>query len=88
MTYNSGIVIEGIINFSGPVDELDVIEKTFVDFDYELFSKAGKALFPSEGYVKKGVVAVYETLNYFDKNDLPFFLWHGGKNNQIATGNL
>lgn len=80
---NSGLKIQGIINFSGPVDDMDVIEKIFVDFDYELFSLAGKALFPSEGYEKKEVVAVYEPITYFDENDPPVLLWHGGKDNQI-----
>lgn len=79
----TGIKIKGIINFSGPVDDLDVIEKIFIDYDYELFSKAGKALFPSEGYEKKEVVSVYEPITYFDKNDPPIFLWHGGNDNQI-----
>jgi acetyl esterase/lipase len=77
------IEIKGIINFSGPVDDLDVIEKIFIDYDYELFSKAGKALFPTEGYASKEVVAVYEPISYFDENDPAIFLWHGGKDVQI-----
>ncbi len=80
---DEGLVIQGIINFSGPVDDLDVIEKIFIDYDYDLFSKAGKALFPSEGYEKKEVVSVYEPITYFDENDPPVFLWHGGKDIQI-----
>ncbi len=80
---NNGLTITGVINFSGPVDDLDVIEKIFVDHDHELFSQAGKALFPSEGYEKKEVVAVYEPITYFDENDPPVFLWHGGKDDQI-----
>lgn len=80
---SDGLTIKGIINFSGPVDDLDVIEKIFVDFDYELFSKAGKALFPSDGYERKEVVSVYEPITYFDQNDPPVFLWHGGMDNQI-----
>lgn len=78
-----GITIKGIINFSGPVDDLDVIEKIFIDFDNELFSKAGNALFPSEGYAKKEELAIYEPINYLDKEDPAIFLWHGGKDNQI-----
>lgn len=78
-----GLTIKGVINFSGPVDDLDVIEKIFVDFDDELFSAAGKALFPSAGYEKKEVVSVYEPLTYFDEKDPPLFLWHGGMDNQI-----
>lgn len=80
---NNGIEIKGVINFSGPVDDLDVIEKIFIDFDYELFSNAGKALFPSDGYAKKEVVSVYEPMTYFDEKDPPVFLWHGGMDNQI-----
>lgn len=80
---SDGLTIKGVINFSGPVDKLDVIEKIFVDFDHELFSKAGKALFPSDGYAKKEEVTVYEPITYFDEKDPPVFLWHGGMDNQI-----
>ena len=79
----AGISITGIINFSGPVDDLDVIEKIFVDHEYELFSKAGKALFPSEGYTSNEVLSAYEPVSYFDANDPPIFLWHGGQDDQI-----
>ena len=81
---NDGIKITGIINFSGPVDGLDVVEKIFSDNENEFFSEIGKALFPeSEGYELKEKIAVYEPITYFDKNDPPIFLWHGGKDNQI-----
>lgn len=80
---NDGIKITGIINFSGPVDGLDVVEKIFVDHDNELYSKAGNAFFTSEGYESSEKIAVYEPITYFDKNDPPIFIWHGGKDNQI-----
>ncbi len=80
---NSGIKITGVINFSGPVDGLDIVEKIFIDHDYELFSKAGNALFPSESYESKEKIAVYEPITYLDKNDPPIFIWHGGKDDQI-----
>lgn len=80
---NTGISIKGIINFSGPVDDLDAIEKIFVDHENELFSKAGKALFPSEGYTSYEVLSVYAPVSYFDANDPPVFLWHGGLDDQI-----
>ena len=78
-----GVTIKAVINFSGPVDDLDEIEKIFIDFDYEPFSNAGKALFPSDGYAKKEVVSVYEPITYFDEKDPSVFLWHGGMDNQI-----
>jgi len=81
---NEGIKIKGIINFSGPIDGLDLVERIFSDHEDELFSKAGKALFPeSEGYESKEKIAVYEPITYFDKKDPPIFLWYGGKDNQI-----
>ncbi|GAA4812128.1 hypothetical protein GCM10023330_19240 [Litoribaculum gwangyangense] len=80
---NDGIEITGIINFSGPVDGLDVIEKIFVDHQIDLFSKAGHALFPSEGYESKEKIIVYEPITYLDKKDPPIFIWHGGKDDQV-----
>jgi dipeptidyl aminopeptidase/acylaminoacyl peptidase len=81
---NDGIKITGIINFSGPVDGLDVVEKIFSDNENDFFREIGKALFPeSEGYESKEKIAIYEPITYFDKNDPSIFLWHGGKDNQI-----
>lgn len=81
---NDGIGIKGIINFSGPVDGLDLVEKIFSDHEDELFSEVGKAFFPeSEGYETKEKIAVYEPITYFEKKDPPIFLWYGGKDNQI-----
>ncbi len=82
-TLMEGIRITGIVNFSGPVDGLDVVEKIFVDHENALWSKAGRALFPSEGYEQKERIAVYEPITYLDKHDPPVFLWHGGEDNQI-----
>lgn len=80
---NQDITITGIINFSGSVDRQNLIEKTFIDSDIEVFSTLGKALFPSEGYEVEDVYAVYEPITYFDKKDPPLFLWQGGMDNQI-----
>ncbi len=81
--YN-GIKISAIINFSGPVDGLDVTEKVFIDNDLQIMKDIGNALFPSsEGYAPKDSIVKYEPITYFDKNDPPFFLWHGGKDDQI-----
>lgn len=79
-----GIKISGIINFSGPVDGLDVVEKVFIDNEMPIMKEIGNALFPSsEGYAPRDSIARYEPITYFDKNDPPFFLWHGGKDDQI-----
>ncbi|WP_228853498.1 alpha/beta hydrolase [Aegicerativicinus sediminis] len=81
---NKGVRIVGVINFSGPVDGLDDIEKIFVDHENELFSKAGKALFPlSHPYETKETIAIYEPITYLDANDPAILVWHGGKDDQV-----
>ena len=81
---NNAIKILAIINFSGPVDGLDVVEKVFIDNDVQIMKDIGNALFPySKGYVPKDTIVKYEPITYFDKSDPPFFLWHGGKDDQI-----
>ena len=81
---DNGIKISGIINFSGPVDGLDVAEKVFIDNDVQIMKDIGNALFPfSKGYAPKDTIDKYEPITYFDKYDPPFFLWHGGKDDQI-----
>ncbi|MEK6482037.1 alpha/beta hydrolase [Catalinimonas sp. 4WD22] len=82
-TLDDGIDITGVINFSGPVGDLEFIEKIFIDHENESYSTAGKALFPAEGYASKEVLAVYEPATYFDDEDPPVFLWHGGMDDQI-----
>jgi acetyl esterase/lipase len=80
---DKGIMITGIINFSGPVDGVDVVERIFTDHENEQFKEVGKALFPSEDYESKEKIAPYEPITYFDPNDPPIFLWQGGLDDQI-----
>ena len=80
---DNGIRISAVINFSGPVDGLDVVEKVFIDNDVPLMKEIGNAFFPSSGYAPKDTVVKYNPITYFDKNDPPFFVWYGGKDNQV-----
>ena len=80
-----GIKIAGVINFSGPVDGLDVVEKVFTSNEVPIMKEIGIALFPSAEYASQETVAKYEPITYFDKNDPPFFLWHGGKDDQVPA---
>jgi acetyl esterase/lipase len=92
----NGIKIAGIIDFAGPVDRLDVVEKTFMNWDFkgEWITKdlsvkdLGNAMFPSAGYISKDATVRLEPITYFDKKDPPFFLWHGGKDDQIIPSTL
>lgn len=81
---NSNISIAGIINFAGPADGLDIVEKVFIDHEMELMKAIGNALFPSiNGYAPNETNSIYEPITYFDRDDPPLFLWHGGKDDQI-----
>lgn len=82
---DKGIVIVGIINFSGPVDGLDVVERVFTEHENEQYQAVGRALFPAEGYESKENLAIYEPITYFDPKDPPIFLWHGGLDDQIPA---
>jgi hypothetical protein len=62
---DKGVQISGIINFSGPVDGLDVVEKVFMDSEMPLM-KDRNALFPSsEGYASKALISKYT--NYISR---------------------
>ncbi len=80
---NEGVSITGIINFSGPVDGLDVVERIFTEHENEQFRAVGKALFPPDTYELKENFAIYEPITYLDQKDPPIFLWHGGLDDQI-----
>lgn len=81
---DSGIKISGVVNFSGPVGGLDVVEEVFINNEVPIMKEIGNALFTSStGYAPKEIIKKYEPLTYFDKNDPPFFLWHGGKDDQV-----
>lgn len=82
---NDGVQIVGIINFSGPVDGLDVVERIFTEHENEQYQAVGKALFPPEEYESKENLAVFEPITYFDPKDPPLFLWHGGLDDQIPA---
>ena len=80
---DGGILIVGIINFSGPVDGLDVVERIFTEHENEQYKAVGRALFPPEDYELKEKLAVHEPITYFDPKDPPIFLWQGGLDDQI-----
>ena len=78
-----GLRIAGVVNFSGPVGGLDVVEKVFINHEAPIMKEIGLALFPAAGYAPKDVVQAYEPLTYFDKQDPPFFIWQGGQDDQV-----
>ncbi|WP_151088272.1 alpha/beta hydrolase [Hymenobacter baengnokdamensis] len=81
---SSGLKIAAVVNFSGPVDGLDVVEKVFMSNDVPVMKAIGVALFPeTTDYAPKEYIRKFEPITYFDKNDPPFFIWQGGKDDQV-----
>jgi dipeptidyl aminopeptidase/acylaminoacyl peptidase len=83
---DEGIKIAAVINFSGPVDGLDVVEKVFMSNEVPIMKEIGNSLFvESMEYAPKEFIKKYEPITYFDKNDPPFFVWHGAKDDQVPA---
>jgi acetyl esterase/lipase len=81
---NQEMQIGGILNISGPSHDLNRIINFFVNSEIEAFQIAGKALIADkESKRRSEVIALLEPVNHFDRNDPPFFLWYGGKDDQI-----
>ena len=85
MKLAAGISISGVINFSGPVDGLDVVEQGFINNEVPIMQEIGLALFPVSADYTLGKYKKYEPITYFDENDPPFFIWHGGNDDQIPA---
>lgn len=77
------IKIIGVVNFSGPVDGWDVIEKVFIDSEEESWKTIGNAFFVSDGYAPTEIINMYEPITYLDEKDPAIFLWYGGKDDQV-----
>ena len=81
---NGGIRIAAVVNFSGPVDGLDVVEKVFMSNDVPVMKAIGVTLFPeTTDYAPKDYIRKFEPITYFDKKDPPFFIWQGGQDDQV-----
>ena len=79
-----GIHIAGVVNFSGPVGGLDIVEEVFMNNPVPVMKEIGLALFPETvGYAPKELTRQYEPLTYLDPRDPPFFIWHGGQDDQV-----
>jgi len=88
---NRKMKIIGIIDFSGPVDEFETVEKVFINWTNEpelkeLAQQVGKAMFlSSDTLSKEALLHKIQAIEYFDKNDPRVFLWSGGLDNQIPA---
>ncbi len=82
-----GIRIAGVVNFSGPVGGLDVVETVFMNHPEPIMKEIGLALFPETiGSAPLATTRQFEPLTYLDPRDPPFFIWHGGQDDQVPPG--
>lgn len=80
------VTISGIVNFSGPTDHLAIVENIFKSSDVEILKKLGEAFFPPHpDFTRAEAIKTFQPITYFDKNDPPFFLWHGGLDDQVPV---
>ena len=78
------IGIAAVIHFAGSMNSFDLIEKMFIDGEPDWSKEVGNNFFPDiSGYTPKEIISVYEPMTYFDDNDPAYFIWHGGKDDQI-----
>ena len=88
---DSKLKIKGIVDFSGPVDDFETVEKVFTNWtndveNKDIAQKIGRAMFPHDDKVSKAAILhKVQAIGYFDKNDPGFFLWSGGKDNQVPS---
>ncbi len=81
---DEGIRIVGILNVSGPMDRLDVVHEIFASSERESWQLVARNLFPPGSPFDQGeTVRTFTPFTHFSDDDPAFFLWYGGKDDQI-----
>jgi acetyl esterase/lipase len=79
-----GIRITAILNFSGPVDRLDVLEEIFRSSADETWQLVGRNLFPSDPrFGREEMIEKFTPFTYLRDGVPPIFLSHGGLDDQV-----
>jgi acetyl esterase/lipase len=81
---DEGIRITGILNFSGPVDQLDAIEEIFRNSADESWQLVGRNMFPPDPrFTREEVIERFTPFTYLNVGVPPIFLSHGGLDDQV-----
>lgn len=81
---SEGIRITGVLNFSGPVDQLDAVEEIFRSSEDESWQLVARNLFPpNPRFTKDEMIGKFTPFTYLSDDVPPFFLSHGGLDDQI-----
>lgn len=79
-----GIRITGILNFSGPVDQLEVVEAIFSSSADESWKMVGRNMFPPDPrFGREAMIERFTPFTYFGDDVPPILLSHGGLDDQI-----
>jgi acetyl esterase/lipase len=81
---DEGIRITAILNFSGPVDQLEVLEQIFRSSANESWQLVGRNLFPADPrFGREEMIGKFTPFSYFRDGVPPVFLSHGGLDDQV-----
>jgi acetyl esterase/lipase len=81
---DEGIRISGILNFSGPVDQLEVLEGIFRRSANESWQVVGRNLFPADPrFGREEMIEKFTPFSHFRDGVPPIFLSHGGLDDQV-----
>jgi acetyl esterase/lipase len=81
-----GIRITGILNFSGPVDQLQAIEEILRGSDDPSWRIVGDNMFPPNGrFGSEEMIERFTPFTYLEEGAPPIFLSYGGLGDQIPS---
>jgi acetyl esterase/lipase len=81
---DEGIRITGILNFSGPVDQLEVLEKIFRSSADASWQLVGRNLFPPDPrFGREEMIEKFTPFTHLRDGVPPVFLSHGGLDDQV-----
>ncbi|TVR53799.1 MAG: hypothetical protein EA421_10050 [Gemmatimonadales bacterium] len=82
---DEGIRIVGVLNVSGPVDRLEVVEEVFANStDEEWKLLVARNLFPpGSPFDRSETLRIFTPRSHLSDDAPAFFLWYGGEDDQV-----
>jgi acetyl esterase/lipase len=81
---NEGVRITGILNFSGPVDQLDTLEQIFRSSADESWQLVARNMFPPDPrFTREEMIEKFTPFSWLNDDVPPIFLSHGGLDDQV-----
>jgi acetyl esterase/lipase len=81
---DEGVRITGILNFSGPVDQLEALEQIFRSSADESWQLVGRnLLLPDPRFTREQMIEKFTPFTWLNDDVPPIFLSHGGLDDQV-----